>query len=529
MAENNSKPEEKKTTANPSETVVAPGEADKKSPDKELPKTKEDQTFAESVEAKTKAYVEKVKSLRKRIEPSGSIGKGKADLIIDRAESRLNAARDAKIDEFRKLMADQKSARMAEMMGQTEQDLSKIYFPYEKIVDYCRGLDKVDDAELNRLEALMEALSKMKTNPEMEGMFMKIINKQPLQPDDYKKIAIFLNPAEISKETGDGKADKLFESAQAGSLVAVMDDAQRMQLIKVMLEVKSPADNALLLDQFMTAGVISQAQVLALCNQGKIPEPQKTELTNKINGGDVAKKQKDYQQKLDRMTTLNEGRTAENPLSKSVGMPGVFAISSLWGAAVALVNMQANWNWKDIPGSISDTLTNPYFVAGVAATGVGMYGMAKIIDPKAAAQAKSDLLDSKAEKQAKSNESKLKLKEAMELPLKTNPYIAKFLTTVDVMDGSNKKSGFTVLREIAQAMRTDGKPARFKYTEILAKAGPEQQKVLKQALGAESSTEFNLEDKLNSFMACCFNEGYITDDKLKIYLDDFNKRQGITA
>jgi len=86
-----------------------------------------------------------VEELEKKYKTRWSIGETKEMLITARQKNALRLAAAEKKEQFGKLAAEEKSKRMALMLGETEQALSDVYLPYEKIIDHVRGLDKLDE------------------------------------------------------------------------------------------------------------------------------------------------------------------------------------------------------------------------------------------------------------------------------------------------------------------------------------------------------------------------------------------------
>lgn len=494
------------------------------------PQTAEDKDFYSKVENKLKPYEKKVEDLRKKFESQGSIGAGKADVLTAMQINRLRSKAGEKKREFLGIAADAKAKRLSVMLSETEQELEKINFPYEKIIDYARGLDKIDDAELVKLEALMEAMTKLKANPQLETLFYKALNKEKFLPKDFELLSSMINPLDIDKEINSGKGDKIFEASQVGAVIGVLNPADRLELTNVILKTHPPQEYARILDIFTTAGILSTAQLKALCESGKVAEPYKAELLAQIDQGAQTKKQQEYQQKLDRMTTLNTGRTADPALSKTVGSPMLFAVSSMWGALTMLVNLKAGFRWDKPLESTAEVVTSAPFIAGAAALGVGAGGILSIISPKKYGDLKEKavgFMSGPEYQQAKSASAEQALREYLEIPFKSNPYLSQFFTTVEEFPNGQKKNGFQILKEMIVEMQSKNQPVKFNLKEVMAKAGPKQQQFLTKALGVEAGSEFNLTDKLNATMACCSSLKIDSPQEFAKVMQDINKKQGL--
>jgi hypothetical protein len=163
--------------------------------------------------------------------------------------------------------------------------------------------------------------------------------------------------------------------------------------------------------------------------------------------------------------------------------------------------------------------------------------MAKIVEPEGTKKLQDKVFSSPQDKQAKQAEDRKRIQEEMEIPLKTNPYLLKFLTCQEIQKDGQKKSGFSVLFEISSSKMQHGKGGKItldeksktEYDRRLDELPAQQKEYLARALGLEQGNRINLQDKLNAFMAGCVFEGINTDDKLKEYLKKYYQRQGIEA
>lgn len=485
-----------------------------------------DQEFTKKVDEKTKEYEEKVEKLKKRFQSQGSIGEAKANVMTAHQINRLRMAAARKKDQFKALAAEEKAQRMNLILGETEQTLVNIYFPYEKIIEYVRGLDKLDDAELVRLEAIMEAMVKLKGNPVLEKIFMKALNREKLDKKDLETIVGQMSPVNLGQDLEKMDQHQIFESSQIGAIVGVMAPAQRMELVEMIL-VNKPAKEALsILEIFVTAGIVSNLQLQDLLNKGKIPEPYASDLKKQMEAGELLKKQQEYSKKIDKLTNVNKGRTAENALSKTVGAPGIMAITALWGLAVALVNLKLNW--KD---GAANALTNPYFLMGTAAATTGTLHTIATIAPEKYGHYKEKFKDFWAgpEDQKKREIGRREeLQSMLEIELKKNPFLMQFLGTAEDFPGGTKKTGLEVIKEIVAEKRRKKLPIDFSYQEILASSGPKQKELLTKAYGALGSKEINFKDSLRAIMATVTALEMDNPVKFQKYLDEIKKKDGVS-
>lgn len=522
--------QEIKSGSQPEQKVAA--QPEKKVDSKASVQPGSDQDFNQKVEEKTKQYEKKVEEMEKRYEQHGSIGKEKVEFISAVQINRLRHRAEQKKAEFQQLAADEKAKRFAVLLGETEQELEKLYFPYDKVVNYVRGLNKLDANELVKLEAIMDAMTELKTNPAGEKVFLKALNKEKLLPEDYKILINLINPVDLQKAVDGQNAAQIFEGSQAGAIIGVMPEADRFTLVELLLKEK-PLDTACqIIESLLTAGHLSVLQIKQLCDQNKIPDPQKTFFLSQIDQGKVQEKQKEYFDKVDRLANINRGRTMENPLSKSFGAPALYGLSSLWGAMVALVNFKLHFDWDHPLESSAKAITDKYFLLGASALGVGVGGTASIVAPEKFGKAKEEFLDfwkGPQELKAKAEGNRAEIEQYLEIPLKQNPYLASFFMTVEEFPGGQKKSGLTLVKELIEEQKAQKKDVSFQFEEIMKKAGPKQQTFLQKAFAAEGSKDINLSEKMHVVMTCLTSLSFDTDEKFAQVNQQINRKQGINS
>lgn len=501
-----------------------------KSSEKEAAPAGSDQDFNEKVDQKTKSYEEKVQEMEKRFEQHGSIGQEKVKFISAVQINRLRRRAEQKKAEFKQLAAEEKSKRFSVMLGETDQDMQKINFPYERVIDYVRGLNKLDETEMVKLEAIMDSMNSLKSSPEAEKVFLKALNKEKLQTADLQIVLNIINPIDLKKAVDDQQGQQIFEGAQAGAIIGIMNETDRLTLMEMALKSKPLDDACELIHALLVAGHLSSVQVKQLCDEGKIPDPQKTLFLNQIDQGTMLEKQQKYLAKIDRLANVNRGRTMENPLSKSFGAPAAFGLSALWGAMVALVNFKLHFDWNKPLESGAKAITDPYFLLGASAMGVGVAGTASIVTPEKFGKFKegfSDFWKGPEELKHKAEANKVEIHHYLEIPLKQNPYLAEFLIKVEEFPDGTKKSGLEVVKAMITEQKAQKKDPNFSFQEIMSKSGPKQQEILKKAFMADGSKDINFIEKMQVIMTCLTGLELDNDQKFNLLYQEFKRKQGI--
>ncbi len=495
----------------------------------ETPKDDLSVKFAESVDEKTKAYEKKSEEQAKKYKARWSIAETKQMLISDRHINELRRAAAAKKKEFADLQPGLKAERFNVLLQQTEQELSDIYLPYEKIIDHVRGLDKLDEAELVKLEALLKALNKMKTSPELEKLFLKAMSKEKLDPKEMQMLVARINPVDLNQSLEKGKADEIFEASQIGAIISVMRADQKIELLDAIVESKPPQEVNSILKVLLVTGQISNVQLLYLLDKGKVPEPYAGELRKEMEGGKILEQQAEYNRKLDQLTDVNKGRTPGNPLSKAAGAPAAFGLAALWGAAVALVNFKINMDWSKPLQSLATIGTSPHFLLGLGAMGVGVAGTAPIVAPETFDKYKDkavDFFSGPEAKKAKADAREANLKGFLDAQLQRNPYLTRFLTEQEEIAGK-KKTGLEIIHDIVADKKAQNKEVRFEIEDLKARAGSKQRQWLDRAYGAEGGKQINLQDSLRMLMGTLYQLKMDDPVSLEKAVRELNIKQGI--
>jgi len=488
------------------------------------------QEFEKAVDEKTQAYEKKVEELEKKYKTRWSIGETKEMLITARQKNALRLAAAEKKEQFGKLAAEEKSKRMALMLGETEQALSDVYLPYEKIIDHVRGLDKLDEKELVQLEALLKALNKMKTNPEMEKLFLKVLNKEQLDPKEMQFLVTQIKPVDLNQAIEKGQTEEIFEASAVGAVISCLQENQKPQLVEMIIAQKPQQEWEKILDVFITTGQLSNLQLQNMLSLHKIPEPAAGRYKAELEKGELTKKQQEYQKKIDTLQTVNQGRTPENALSKTVGGPAAFGLMSVWGAAIALVNFKLSMDWSNPGQGIANVLSNEYFLMGTAMAAGGAAGTLSIVAPDAYAKIKDqvgDFFSGPAEKKNKEAIQKTQVMAVIENQLKRNPFLMNFLAETEEFPGGTKKSGMDLLKELAGEQRAQNKTVSMDFQDILAKCGPHQKELLTRAYGLEGDVDVNLKDSLHTTMGALTYLKMDNAAALNKIITDLNNKQGI--
>jgi hypothetical protein len=497
-------------------------------PAEESSKVEKTIDFDKKVQSKTYEYEQKVLDLKKRFRSTGSIGEKNAELLTARQINRLRAAAARRKEEFNNLATAAKAERASALLSETEQDLVNIYFPYEKIIDHVRGMDKLDDAELVKLEALMEAMVELKTNPALEKLFLKAMNHEKLDKKELEFLVEQINPVSLNFDINKKELGKVFESSQIGAVIGVMAPGQKMELLELILQNK-PVDQAMgILEVLLTANQITNLQLQDLLAKGKIPEPQASILKKQMEGGQLSKKQEEYQHRLDQLTQVNQGRTAENPLAKTVGPAGAILATGLFGLATALVNLKANWDSKD-PFS---ALTRPYVIAGFAAFGASAAYTASLVDPEKYGKYKDKVVgffDGPKQKKQKEEGAIAQLNARLEHDLAKNPHIMEFLGKNEEFPDGQNKTGLDVIKEIVTEKQNKKQDIVLSYSEILEKSGPHQKESLTKAYSQMGGNkDLNFKESLFKIMGTLTELDLNDSKKLNNYLTDLKKKQGVS-
>ncbi len=484
------------------------------------------QTFNETVDKKAAAYEQKIEALQNRFRSSGSVGEAGAEQLTAKQINRLReAAQDAKnryAQQIAELMDSAPAARAElakQVLAETDKQLENIYVPYEQIIAHVRGLGQLNDADLVKLEAMMEAMTKLRANPELEKLCLKVLRHEQLDKKEMQLLVDQAQPLSLSGSVDQKNLGHIFESSQVGVVIGLLSPAQKMEFMETCLQSKPVNQSVEILNSLLESGQINNLQLQALIGSGKLPAEAAALLQAQLTNGDLAKKQEDYQKQLAAVVQTQQGRTAENPVLKIAGTPGLMMLTALWGLATALVNAKA--------GSFG-----PYFWMGTAAATAGTLGVVKVVSPdtyndiKTTAVSAFDGPKQKAEKQTiAQNELETTLKNE----IGRNPFLLDFLLTPDEFPGGVKKTGLDLVQSLAYEQKSQGKDVAMDYNLLVAKAGPHQLELLQKAYASGGSKDINFKQSLQGVMIVLTELKIDEAPKLQAYSDKFHQEQGLTS
>ncbi|MGL5830965.1 MAG: hypothetical protein ACRCZE_02330 [Candidatus Altimarinota bacterium] len=488
--------------------------------------TVEDKAFADKLSEKSDQYEKKLEELKKKFDASGSVGKSKTEVLFAKQINKIRDIKARKQAEFQKLMIEEKSKRQEIMLGEADQSFNEVHQNLSDIIAYVGSFDQIDNRELAIIEAVLNGMSKLKTNPQAEALFQKTLKNQPLQnPQDYDLIIGLIQPGELNPQNNPGK---LFESCQSGVVIAMMSPEEKLLLTQRIIQTKSPQEASSLIDAFVTYKILTIDQLNYLIAQNQLPEPLKTEFTQKMENGEIGKNVQTYEQIIERSAQQNAASTAKNPVWKAAGTPGLMALSALWGAATMLVNFSANFDYKDLSGSAKRILTNPYMGLGAAAFGVGAVGLAPMIAPKTYEQGREYLKGtfSKEHQQNRDLEARDELGGLTLDLLGKHPYLKKFLLEKDLQ---TKKTGLDLLIEQFEIAKASKKDLKINFQALRESAGENQKILLNRALGMANSNENYLSQELTNLTMTAFPIGLKNNEKFQKFIEESNRKQGISG
>ncbi len=524
------------------ETTPAPVESGTAAPaGKAAEKPEEfDKRIAKLSEKYEKFGEDKLKEMRLRYSVAGA----KADLITGRYKNAIRKVEGAKKEKFAEMMRQEKekfssisdemkSKTTSNLLEEGEKEMVGIYDPYQKILTHVRGLNRLEEKDLTKLEALLNALNSMKANPKLEGIFLKALGKDLLDPKEMQYLVEQIKPVNLKQCLEQGKGEEIFEASQLGSIISVMQEGQKLELV-AMLFASKPDDAGKILDVLTVTGQISNLQLKNLLDNRKIPDPPASQLRKQLEEGELAKRQEEYQKKVDTLGRVNEGRTPENPLAKTVGGPAIFGAMTLWGAATALVNFKLSMDWDNPDEGIARVLSNEYFLLGMGVAGVGVAGTTSIVAPETYDKYKQKFVgffSGPEKKQEQVAAQKDELTGFIEAQMKRNPYLMGFLTERQGEDEFPgvipKRTGLEIIKELVAEKQASKQTVSFSFEELSAKSGRRQKELLTGAYRLEGGKDINLQDSIRNIMAGLYHMKMDDPENLVAMVKDLNHKQGI--
>ena len=493
------------------------------------PQTAEDKSFEKQVDEKLKAHRKEVEELHDKFKKLHSTGAAKAEVIKANQLNRLSTEADKRKSEFLSIEATAKSSRMSMMLSETEQELNKMNLRYKQLLQLAGKLANIDEMDLVKLEALLDSMSTLKKDPQLEALFLKALNQEKFEEKDFALLSSKIFPVDIENEIVIGKGNKIFEASQIGAVISVMNPADRLELCKVYLRSHTAEDGYKLLDLLNATGMLTPLQLTYLCAQSQLQDPYKTQLLAQLDSGKPTAAQEKYQRTLATLAMVNGGRTADPALSKTVGTPLLFTLSSMFGALTMFINFKAKFKMDHPLKSAAEAVTDPSFALGAMALGVGVGGLASIVDPQRFGDVKEKTVKFMAgpEKQGELEAARqAQIRELLESPFKSNPYLAQFMTKEEEGKDGRKRTGFQILQEIISDQTLNKQTVKLTLADIKAKSSPHQVEVLNKALPLEKGKEDNLEKTLQGIMAGCFELKIDTNERFAQAMAEMHKKQG---
>ena len=490
--------------------------------------------FQEELAKKREKHEEKILEQKKKFRLTGTMGKANVELMGARQINRVRAISLEKEKRFAEALEAQKAERHQALLGEAEMEMMMISENYAKIIDYVRGLDRLDEYELARLEAIMKAMSKLKNDPVLENIFQKALNNSTLEEKELGQLVDRINPVSLESgtETAQGKTREMFEAGQVGAVISVMKDRpQFMNLMEMIIQKKSPEETQKILESLLTVGVLSNLQLQSLIDRGILREPAASALKSSLENGRLSQQQKDYQQMVADIGFQNKGRTAENPMSKSLSGPAAMALAGLWGVATVLVNIKAGWSKdKGIAQNIADAVTNPYVLLGSAAAVGGVLVTAPVVAPEKFEKYKDKFLDfwkGPEEKREAMNIREAELRAMLEAQLISNPYLLSFLDQKEEFPGGRHFTGVEVIKGLVAEQMDKNKPVSFTFREIAGRSGVKQKELLAKAYAQEGGKDVNFEDTIRAVMASLTHLKLDNPASISQLVKDIKTKQGL--
>ncbi len=486
-----------------------------------------DKQFTQKLDEKRKEYEKKAEEIKKRYDLIGSIGKDKAEFIHAKQINKLRSVADEKLSEFQHLTAQSKAERMALILGESEQKFEKTLFPYAKIIERVKKSGKLREMDFIKIEALLSAMDKLQTNPALEKLFETVLEKEKLSSEELDQLVDLITPANLNVDLSKADKNVLFESSQAGAVIGLLKENQRVELVEKIFSRKEFSEAKGIFENLLLAKVISIAQLRYLLDKKIFPEPYASELEERIKSGNIAKQQNDYQKKLDQVAQIIEGRNAINVNNKAFGMPLIMAATSLWGIATALINLKMNWDWKHP----MKAFTEPYFLLGTAAATVGTVGGIALASPETYRKYRGKFVDffsGKDTLEAKKIGQIEELNSLLEAEFSKNPKLLEFLSYQEIGPNGLNKSGIQIILDLAKKKTDEKKPFNFNLEEILKECGEGQRTLLVEAQSMSGGGQIAFKDSLRAVMAILVSTNRANVNGLQTISSSLKSKQGIS-
>ncbi|MBD3270730.1 hypothetical protein GF376_04340 [Candidatus Peregrinibacteria bacterium] len=472
-------------------------------------------------------HEEQKKRLREKASESflrGSIGQKNWEQLFDKGENRLMELKNKYFNQRQTLLDQKKALRESLILDNAETEMEEFTNIFRGIIDHFRNKGEITEVELVRVEAMFNAMKQMESSPEIQDLFMKILSDKPLAKEDFRKLISFIKPIDIKSEN-DPK--KLFEGAETGALISALQPAERIELIKMLYQIKSPSEATGILESMIHHSMLSNDQIDYLIKSEIIPREKALMIKQKKENGTYQKIQEKYLEFLCELQNSQKGKTAYNNLDKVVSKKGLVAVAGIWGAATALINFGVNFDLNKPFSSSVDALKSPWFLIGTGTTLASIATLAPAAAPETTKKATDwvkEFFSGPEYKQKLREKERQELQAYMLEPMKKNPRFTEL-----ILKKSNKgKSVYEVLLEMRQEIQNK-KLSEISLEELEKRLDSSQRIALNEALSTTYGQDKRaaLELQLKSYVWIGEGLGLDNHSKIENFINEYQHSQGI--
>lgn len=278
----------------------------------------------------------------------------KLDLIFDRHKDEINQATGGKLDDLALSIIKEAETHVNTVKAMVNLVASKdgnSILNENEIHELGLILNQSDDLakEHPEIMKILEKLSERRKLEHENDSQAKLPPETQLTEEDYEDIVALMNPRNMRKARIDKSSDlssaDAFTETNLGTVLALMNPAERVKLIEVMMDSDKAKDVPDTIDFLTRNAVLTLPQARYLFkraqDEGIITAFQAKEYDQKIDH-EYADDQKKIQEALEKATVQLKGQFATNELNRFFGMEGVGYVmkihSIIWLAAGFLVN-----------------------------------------------------------------------------------------------------------------------------------------------------------------------------------------------